>query len=273
MAVGDAESERHEGESSQVSRVAAGGVLMGLLRLGGEAMLWIVLPLLPKPPRDRLSKRFSIPLVNAAAVSGIAEAFLSLFVYYYAYHATVYRWTQQMDERIAERVENGTKPKNMLEKNPRTIGIFGGTILYVSFLLTPQGAGVLIMFGEGVVRAAVAGVTSEATGSFFFALPYYAFAAAWRRGSERFARLRALPPRPDRLRRLRGRRGDGYLLDTDRFQEGFAIGVAVLLRDSHYRLHRMAKRRRMGRVGYRLLLRPWRAGEAIRKRIRYEPPT
>ena len=272
MAGDDSSNERDGKADRRVRALAADGVFMDLLRFGGEAMLWILLPLLPKPPRERLSRRFSIPLANAAVVSGLVEVFLSLFVYYYAYQATVYRWTQQMDERIAERVENGTQPKNNIDKSPRTIGIFGGTILYVSFLFSPQGIGVIIMFGEGVIRAAVVGVTSEVTGSFFLATPYYLVRAAWWRGSEKLSSLMALPPRPDGLRRLHGHRGDGYLLDTDRLQEGFAVGVAVMLRDSHYRLHRIVRRRRRGRAGYRLLLRPWPGGEAIRKRVRYEPP-
>jgi len=238
-----------------------------------DLMLWLGLPWLPRRPRERIADRYGIDLLGATIVSGLLEIAAGACLFYFAYQSSVAAWSSETSAVIAAHADSIAERARSPYWNAYNLSLFSGSLLFIGFLLTPKGLLSVWAIYEGIFRAVAAAATGETVGSALLVLPYRLARSVRGRLRNRAERRRRRFERPDRVRRLRGRSGDGLLVECDRRKAGWDVGLALELKSGYYRLNRFGARGAgRGRV-WRYLLRPWPAGEVIRRQQRYRLPS
>jgi len=235
--------------------------------------LGLVLPFLPERVRTRVADRYGMDLLGATILSGLLEIAIGIVVFYLAYRSTVAAWSAQTSSVVAEHADSIQQRVKSRFWNPYNLSLFSGSLLYIAFLITPKGMLSVFAIYEGIFRSVAAAATGETIGSAFVVLPWRLSAWLVQMGRRAADRALAKPALPDRVKRLRGRDGDGYLVESDTSKPDWREGLAVEIGECHYRLTRCAARRAGRKQVWRYLLRPWPAGEIIRRRQRYQPPS
>ena len=211
-------------------------------------------------------------LLGATICSGVLEVAAGALLFYVTFTATVVAWSAETSGVMAAHADSISDQVKGPFWNAYNLSLFSGSLLFFGFLLTPQGLLSVFTIYEGIFRAVTAAATGETMGGALVVVPYALLTRLGRRGRRAWEQARARPARPDRVRCLHGRTSDGFLVESDALKPDWQSGLAVEMLGEHYRLTRWRTRGAGRQRVWRYLLRPWPAGEIIRRQRSYQPP-
>jgi len=197
-------------------------------------------------PRDHAS-------VAAHVVSGWVETLLSAGLFVLGFL------------RYGERFTQGAGWTYVSHRPALTYGDFigVGVIGYLSFLLTPLAWVTVWCFGEGILRALDAALSSRMLGMALVAVPWKAAGALRRRAARRALLFRLGPERPDEVAAGEAGSGSDLVVWASR-EKAWIANQVIEYRKEFFRLARRRLVRRAGRSAFRYDFRRLARGEVIR---------
>jgi hypothetical protein len=244
---------------TQAGKRAVRGTAAAAARLGG-ALAALAVSALPEQAKESGWPRGHAS-VAAHIVSGWVEALLSAGLFVLGF----------LD--YGERFTHGTGWTYVSHRPTLTYGdFFGvGAIGYLSFLLTPLAWATVWCFGEGILRALDAAISSRMLGMALVAVPWRIAGALGRRAAQRALLSRLGPERPDEVAAGESGSGSDLVVWASR-EKAWAANQVIEYREEFFRLARRRLVKRGGRSAFRYDFRRLDHGEVIRGAlVRYDP--